>query len=159
MELKNIFKLILAIALCELAGGIGSVFTVSSLSGWYDGLTKPWLNPPSWIFGPVWITLYLLMGIAVFLVWTRLGIAKPRRQGALLVFAAQLIFNAIWSAIFFGQHNLALALTDVILLWFAILATVLVFGRISKPAAYLLWPYLIWVSFALYLNLTLWLLN
>jgi len=158
MKINNFFKLAIAIAVCELAGVIGSVFTVSSIPDWYAGLEKPALNPPSWVFGPAWIMLYALMGIAVFLIW-RKGIERKEVKIALGIFGTQLFLNAIWSIIFFGLRNPFWALVDILALWLVNVWTIVVFYRISKPAAYLLVPYLLWVSFAIYLNYAIWTLN
>jgi tryptophan-rich sensory protein len=166
MRLSNIFKLIIAVVVSELAGVIGSLFTISAIpthsagsgQAWYAGLVKPALNPPSWVFGPVWTTLYFLMGIAAFLVW-RMGWERKEVKMALGVFGIQLFLNAIWSIIFFGLHSPGWALVDIALLWLAIVWTMVVFYKISKPAAYLLVPYLLWVSFASYLNYAILVLN
>ena len=158
MRINNFFKLVIAVGVSELAGIVGSVFTVSAIPNWYAGLTKPALNPPSWVFGPVWTALYALMGIAVFLVW-RNGWEKKEVKLALGVFGIQLFLNAIWSIIFFGLHSPGWALVDIAALWLAIVWTMFVFYKISKPAAYLLIPYLLWVSFASYLNYSIWILN
>ena len=164
MKLNNLFKLVIAIAVSELAGVIGSVFTISAIPTWYAGLVKPALNPPGWIFGPAWITLYALMGIAAFLIWSSYakaseGQAKRQIKIALGVFGIQLFLNAIWSIIFFGLHNPFWAFIEIIILWLAILWTIFAFYKISRPAAYLLLPYIIWVSFAAYLNYSIWMLN
>ena len=163
--MNNTLKLIIAIIVSELAGVVGSVFTVSTSSpqavsglNWYAGLVKPALNPPSWVFGPVWTTLYALMGIAAFLVWKN-GWEKKEVKKALGVFGIQLFLNAIWSIVFFGLHNPGWALVDIIALWLAIVWTMVVFYKISKPATYLLILYILWVSFASYLNYSIWVLN
>lgn len=158
MQLQNIVKLGAAICVAELAGIIGSLFTVSSVSSWYMGLVKPALNPPSWVFGPVWTTLYALMGIAAFLVWRR-GLARREVKIALGVFLVQLVLNTLWSILFFRLQRIDLALIDIVLLWLGILATIIAFAKIWKLAAWLLAPYLLWVSFASYLNYALWTLN
>ena len=158
MKLNNFFKLVIAIGVSELAGIIGSVFTISAIPNWYAGLVKPALNPPAWVFGPAWTTLYTLMGIAAFLVWRMVWERKEVKM-ALEVFGIQLFLNAIWSIIFFGLQNPGWALVDIILLWLAIVWTMVVFYKISRPAAYLLVPYLLWVSFASYLNYSIWMLN
>ena len=164
MKLNNFFKLVIAIGVSELAGIIGSVFTISAIPNWYAGLVKPALNPPAWVFGPAWTTLYALMGIAAFLIWSSYakaseGQAKRQIKIALGVFGIQLFLNAIWSIIFFGLHSPGWALVDIVLLWLAIVWTMVVFYKISRPAAYLLVPYLLWVSFASYLNYAIWVLN
>ncbi len=151
-------QLIASVVICELAGAVGSLFTVPAISGWYAGLAKPALNPPNWIFGPVWTTLYLLMGIAAFLVWQK-GFGRTEVRTALVIFGVQLLLNVAWSAIFFGAHNPAGAFADIVLLWLAVLATIITFYKISPAAAYLLLPYILWVSFAAYLNYAVWMLN
>jgi tryptophan-rich sensory protein len=158
MKVNNFFKLVIAIVVAELAGVIGSVFTVSAIPNWYAGLVKPALNPPAWVFGPAWTTLYALMGIAAFLIW-RMGWKRKEVKAALGVFGIQLFLNAVWSIIFFGLQNPGWALVNIILLWFAIVWTMVAFYKISKPAAYLLIPYILWVSFAMYLNYSIWALN
>jgi len=158
MKLNNFFKLIIAIVISQLAGVIGSVFTVSAISTWYAELLKPVLNPPNWLFGPVWTTLYVLMGIAAFLIWKK-GYEKREVRIALGIFLIQLFLNTMWSIIFFGLHNPFWAFIEIIVLWFAIVATIIVFYKISKPAAYLLLPYLAWVTLAGYLNYSIWMLN
>ena len=152
------FKLVIAVVVAEFAGIIGSVFTISAIPTWYAMLAKPALNPPSWIFGPVWTMLYILMGIAAFLVW-RKGWNSKGVKTALSLFGLQLVLNALWSIIFFGLHNPAWALVDIIAMWIVIVATIAVFARISRSAAWLLAPYIAWVSFALYLNYAIWRLN
>lgn len=158
MKINNPFKLVIVIAVSELAGIIGSVFTVSAIPNWYSTLIKPALNPPSWVFGPVWTMLYALMGIAAFLVWKN-GWERKDVKMALGVFGIQLFLNAIWSIIFFGLQSPGWALVDIVLLWLAIVWTMVVFYKISKSAAWLLVPYILWVSFAAYLNYAIWALN
>jgi len=158
MKNKDYYKLTVAVVVCQLAGIIGSVATSSSVSTWYSTLTKPALNPPGWVFGPVWITLYLLMGIALFLIWKK-GVKRNEVKVAMSVFGAQLILNTVWSLLFFGAQNPGWALVDIVLLWAAIVWTIALFYKVSQPAAYLLVPYILWVSFAAYLNYALWILN
>lgn len=147
-----------AILISELAGAIGALFTTPAIGSWYSTLTKPVLNPPNWLFAPVWTTLFLLMGIAAFLIWRKA--AEPNlKRGALKLFGIQLILNVLWTALFFGAHSPFYALLEIVILWFAILFTILAFRKISKSAAYLLLPYIIWVSFAAYLNYSIWVLN
>jgi len=163
MKINNTFKLIIAIVVSELAGIIGSAFTTPSIAGWYAGLVKPALNPPAWVFGPVWTTLFALMGIAAFLVWSSYAEAPAdKKKGikiALVLFGIQLVLNTLWSIIFFGLHNPGLAFIEIIFLWFAILATIIAFAKISRPAGWLLVPYILLVSFAGYLNYSIWQLN
>lgn len=158
MKTKDILKLISAVGVSELAGVIGSVFTIPAISTWYSTLQKPEFTPPAWIFGPVWTALYFMMGVAAFLVWHK-GIERKDVKTGLIVFGLQLILNGAWSYLFFGLHNPFLALVDIIFLWFCILATIFALGKVSRTAAILLIPYILWVSFAAYLNYTLWILN
>ncbi len=158
MKLNNAAKLAIAIVVSEGAGAIGSVFTVSAIPNWYVGLAKPALNPPGWIFAPVWTTLYALMGIAAFLVWKK-GLEKKEVKAAIAAFSVQLFLNAIWSILFFGLHDPLFAFVDIVFLWIAILWTIIAFYKISRAAAYLLFPYLLWVTFAAYLNYSIWYLN
>lgn len=141
----------IAIVICELAGIVGSIFTTPAIGVWYATLPKPLLAPPNWVFAPVWTTLFLLMGIAVFLVWKKSWNMREKRL-AILIFTLQLLLNVLWSALFFGQRDPASAFLEIIFLWLAIIFTIDVFGKISKPAAWLLVPYLLWVTFASYLN-------
>ncbi len=156
MKLNNLSKFIIAVVVSELAGIVGSVFTVSAIPTWYAALNKPAFNPPAWLFGPIWVTLYFLMGVSLWLVWKSDSGAKKR---AIWLFAVQLVLNAIWSPIFFGTHSLGNALAVIVLLWAAIVLTILIFKKISKTAALLLVPYIFWVSFAVYLNFAIWMLN
>lgn len=146
-----------------LAGIIGSVFTAPAIPAWYATLVKPELSPPNWIFGPVWTTLYIMMGVAVWLTWNRRDHASPATKRkihlAIGIFIVQLILNTLWSIIFFRFQNPRLALAEIILLWLAIAATIFSFAKISKPAAWLLVPYIFWVSFATYLTYAIWTLN
>ncbi len=157
-NISNIWKLIISIFVSELAGVLGSIFTFSSIPRWYAGVTKPELAPPNWVFGPVWTTLFVLMGIAAFLVWKK-GLDRKDVRIALWIFGGQLVLNTIWSIIFFGFQNPGGALIEIFFLWCAIVATIIAFKRVSRPAAWLLIPYLAWVSFASYLNYAIWMLN
>jgi tryptophan-rich sensory protein len=156
--MRKALRALVAVLICEGAGIIGSVFTTPSIPGWYAGLTKPPFNPPNWIFGPVWITLYAMMGISAYLVYEK-GIRKKEVKKALAVFAIQLVLNALWSIVFFGSHMMFAAIIVILLLWATILASILLFRRISKTAAYLLVPYILWVTFATVLNISLYVLN
>lgn len=162
MRLNNFFKLIISIVICEFAGVVGSFFTVSAVSGWYADIEKPALNPPGWVFAPVWITLYALMGIAAFLIWEK-GFDRKGVKVALGIFIGQLVLNALWPVIFFGRlfgpQSLAWAFIEIIVLWLAILAAIIAFSRVSKTAVWLLVPYILWVSFAGYLNYSIFVLN
>lgn len=157
MKIKDILKLVISIALCQLAGFIGSLFTTPAIPTWYKTLNKPFFTPPNWIFGPVWISLFILMGISLFMLWQTQD--HPRFKTALIFFFVQLILNVLWSAAFFGLRSPLLGFIDIILLWVAILWTILHCSRVSRIAGLLLLPYIIWVSFAVVLNFSLWILN
>ncbi len=155
-------KLIFSIVICQLAGILGSLFSAGSVSTWYAALAKPALTPPGWIFGPVWITLYTLMGVALYLIWRQkitTNSARKSKVFSLRVFAVQLILNAIWTPIFFGAHRIDIALVVIIALLTSIVWTMMLFFKQSRAATYLLIPYLLWVSFATYLNYAFWMLN
>jgi tryptophan-rich sensory protein len=139
-------------------GFVGSFCTIDSVSTWYVDLAKPPFNPPGWIFGVVWPILYVMMGISAFLIWNK-GIDNKQARVVLGLFVLQLLLNGLWTPIFFGLQMMGLALAEIILLWVTILATILAFWRISKIAAYLLMPYILWVSFAVALNAAIWHLN
>ena len=136
------------------AASLGALFMPGE---WYAGLKKPAWNPPGWIFGPVWTTLYAMMAVAAWLVWHPGGFAAHRR--ALALFTIQLLLNAAWTPLFFGLHLPAIAFGELLLLWCAIAATMIAFFRVNRVAGWLLAPYLAWVSFAAILNYTLWRLN
>ncbi|OGE88895.1 MAG: hypothetical protein A2722_04055 [Candidatus Doudnabacteria bacterium RIFCSPHIGHO2_01_FULL_50_11] len=178
MKLNNFFKLIITVVISELAGLIGAVFTTPSISTWYATLPKPALNPPAWVFAPVWTILFALIGIALFLVWKqdwkvvnplwekgrkawnpwseRLWTGDLQRFNTIAVFAVQYLLNIFWSYVFFGLHRPGAAFFVIIALWTGILYTMINFYRISKLAAWLLVPYILWVSFAGYLNYSIW---
>lgn len=153
----DIWKLAVSLILCQLAGVLGSLFTTPAIPTWYQTLNKPSFTPPNWIFSPVWISLFILMGISLFLVWRKQG--QPSVRAALFFFSIQLILNVLWSIAFFGLRSPLLGLIDILLLWMAILLTVLTFFKVSKWAGLFLLPYLLWVSFAAVLNFSLWTLN
>ncbi len=140
--------------LCFAAASPGALFMPGE---WYAALRKPAWNPPAWIFGPVWTALYTMMAVSAWLVWKRGGFKAQRWP--LGVFLVQLVLNALWSPLFFGLHRMGIAFLAIIVLWFAILLTMEHFHRVSRPAAWLLAPYLAWVGFATVLNGTLWWLN
>ena len=156
--MNNVLKLIIAICLPLLIGFTSSYFTVSEIGSWYQTIQKPSWNPPNWIFGPVWTTLYILMGIAFFLIWKSNVAGKIKRKSVIL-FAIQLVLNFFWSFIFFDQHQIGIAFIEILFLWLMILFTIFAFAPISKAAAWLLVPYVSWVSFAAILNFTIWKLN
>ncbi len=155
---RDSVKLAVSIIGSEAAGLIGVFFTINAIPSWYAGLQKPAFTPPNWLFGPVWVTLYLLMGIAAFLVWRRGLQSEPVRRG-LTIFLVQLVLNAAWTPVFFGAKALFPGLVIIALLWIAILLTILSFSPVSRAAAWLLAPYLAWVSLATALNAAVWFLN
>lgn len=159
MKKADAVALIFFILLCEAVGIAGSFFTVSAIPDWYSVLAKPDFAPPNWIFGPVWTTLYAMMGGAAYLVWKRLSVQKKAVERGLKLFWIQLSLNALWSPIFFGANDLALSVAVIVLLWLSIVGTMVLFARVSKIAVWLLVPYLAWVSFATYLNYSIWQLN
>lgn len=165
MEVKKAFRLIASIIICQFAGIIGSVFTIQAIPTWYAGLAKPFFAPPNWVFGPVWITLYFLMGLSLYFAWEN-GLVKPKAAPikkkaklAITLFGIQLALNALWSYLFFGLRNPLLGLIEVIILWLSIAATIIAIYPVSKKSAILLIPYIAWVSIATTLNASLYLLN
>ncbi|MEM8946937.1 MAG: TspO/MBR family protein [Planctomycetota bacterium] len=152
--LRSFVHLVLAVAVCFAAAGIGAQFMPGE---WYAGLNKPTWNPPNWIFGPVWTALYTMMAVSAWLVWCKLDWKGGR--DLLMLFGVQLALNAAWSWLFFGLHRPELALIDIVALWLAIVATIWSFRPVSQTAAWLLVPYLAWVTFATLLNLALWRMN
>jgi benzodiazapine receptor len=157
-SIREIPKLIISILIVFLAGSVGTIYTLKEITTWYVSLPKPGWTPPNWAFGPIWSTLYVLMGISLFLVW-REGLDRKDVRIAILIFAIQLFLNVLWSLVFFGTHNIFGGLVFVIILWISILINIIVFYRVSKPAAIILIPYLIWVSIASYLNYSVFILN
>lgn len=151
-------KLIGLILLCELVGIVGSVYTISAIPTWYLGLNKPFFSPPNYLFGPVWTTLYALMGISIFRILELKKKNKKVNEAANL-FWIQLFLNGIWTPIFFGSRQLLLALIVIMFMWLYILKTIKAFAKIDKLSAYILYPYLAWVSFAMILNFSIWFLN
>jgi tryptophan-rich sensory protein len=156
--MNNAVKLIIAVAAPVVVGGLSGLATAQGVSTWYPTLVKPSFNPPAWVFGPVWTVLYIMMGVAAFLVWRR-GIDASGVKVALAVFVVQLALNGLWSILFFGMHSPGWALVEIIVLWVAIGATVWSFWRVAPAAGLLLLPYWAWVSFATILNASLWWLN
>jgi tryptophan-rich sensory protein len=179
--MKNIFKLVISIAICELAGALGSFFTVPAIGGWYAALNKPVFTPSGSIIGAVWTVLFLLMGISLYLVWAKNWEVKLpsrgmvlkawnrfsqklltgtwREENVILIFAIQLALNVLWSFLFFALKSPGLAFFELLMLWVAIFYTIVNFYRVSKPAGYLLIPYIFWVTFAGYLNYVIWMMN
>jgi translocator protein len=152
---KQVLALIISLAICFSAAGIGSVATTPNIATWYAGLAKPSWNPPNWLFGPVWTFLYISLAVAAWLVWRNGGL----RQWPLALFAVQLILNALWSWIFFGFHLRGTAFIEVVILFATILLTTVAFWPRSMASGILMLPYLGWVGFASVLNFTIWRLN
>lgn len=157
--MPKILKILLMVVTCAAVGYFSSLVTRDSVDTWYTTIEKPLFNPPNWIFGPVWSTLYVLMGIAAGLVWGAIEQRRPEVQNALTFFWIQLALNALWSYLFFGLHNPLLALIEIVVLWLMIYETLIKFMRINKIAGYLFVPYLLWVTFATVLNASIWWLN
>ncbi len=156
--MNNTTKLIISIALPVAVGATSGFFTATGVDSWYQTINKPSWNPPGWIFGPVWTTLYVMMGIALFLVW-KSNTNEALKKTAITLFAVQMVLNFFWSFIFFKQEQPGWALVEIIVLWVAILLTIFAFAKVNKTAAWLLVPYISWVSFATILNYTIWKLN
>ena len=157
MNKSQILKLIASVIFPLATGGIAGIFTAEAVPGWYATLNQPSFNPPNWIFGPVWTTLYLIMGISLFLVWKEKY--SRERNIAIMVFLLQLALNFAWSLIFFHFKMIGLALVEIILLWISILSMLFIFYRIKPVAAYINVPYLLWVAFATMLNASYYILN
>ncbi len=151
-------KLIISIAIPLMVGAFAGFFTSSGVNGWYLIANKPSFNPPNWLFAPVWTALYLMMGIAFYLVWTKEA-DKAVKKMAIILFSVQLLLNFAWSFIFFYAHQPGWAFVEIIAMWVMILLTTIWFGKISPLAAWLLVPYISWVSFASLLNFYIWKLN
>ena len=151
-------RLIISIAICLLASAIGSISSYSSIQTWYLTLQKPAFNPPNWVFGPAWITLYLLMGVSLYLVWEK-GLRDRKARISVSVFGVQLALNVLWSVLFFGLRSPLYGMVVIVMLWAAIALTILRFMAISKKAGLILVPYIAWVSFAAVLNYYVWILN
>lgn len=156
--MKNLGKLIVSIVATLSIGAAGSYFTIAEIKGWYTTLVKPSFNPPNYIFGPVWTSLYILIGIAFYLIW-KSTLPTIKKKKAILFFIIQLVANFFWSILFFNQHQIGWALIDIIVLWISILFTIFFFAKINTTSAWLLVPYISWVSFALLLNYSIWVLN
>ncbi|MCJ7827975.1 tryptophan-rich sensory protein [Patescibacteria group bacterium] len=155
MKKKRVLLLFGCLALPQLAGLAGALFTFSSVQTWYLEINRPTFTPPSWIFGPVWTPLYLLMGVGLYLVLVQ---DKPKKR-AVTLFSLQLAFNVLWSALFFGSRMVGLAFMEILFLWLLVFLTLVSFWKVDKRAAWLLFPYLAWVSFATFLNYSFWLIN
>ena len=158
MKLAIFTKLVVCLALTFFAALLGSLFTRNAIFDWYAGLNKPFFTPPDWLFGPVWTVLYLLMALSAFLVWQK-GLDSPAVKIALALYLLQLILNALWTPLFFGLKMPLVAFIEILLLWTAIVLTIIASARVSILAGLLLLPYIVWTSFAALLNCSLWLLN
>lgn len=156
--IHKILLLAFALGICLLAGYAGSYYTTPSIPTWYAGLEKPDLNPPSWVFAPVWTALYVMMGLSLYLMLSR-GLNNRDVQFGIALFLFQLLLNVSWSFAFFSVHSLFLALMVIIALWAILICTVIQAFRVTAGAGALLIPYLIWVTFALYLNYAIMQLN
>lgn len=154
----KITRIVVSVIICQLAGVAGSVFTITTIPGWYVALIKPPFSPPNWLFGPVWLALYTLMGLALSLVWVK-GIGDKKVKQAVVLFGVQLFLNVLWSILFFGLNYTFLAFLEILLMLGFIALTTRRFYRIERKAAYLMLPYLAWVSFASLLNFSIWFLN
>jgi benzodiazapine receptor len=158
LDFSSVVKLVISIAACLAAGGIGTLFTFRAIPTWYKGLKKPPYTPPNQAFGPIWTTLYILMGVSVFLVADS-GPTNVATTLAIALFWSQLVFNVLWSVVFFGLRSKGGGVIVIIVLWLLILATIIASFRVSAWAGALLIPYLLWVTTASYLNIGIWLLN
>ena len=154
----EIIKLTMSLIPCQLAGVMGSFFTRPAIAGWYAALRKPSFTPPDWVFAPVWITLYSIMGVAAYLVW-RKGWGEKQVRQALILFGVQLMLNTLWSWIFFGLRSSLAGFIEITILSAVIIFTIQSFFKVSKTAGFLLIPYFLWVAFASGLNLSIWYLN
>ncbi|NWJ51276.1 MAG: tryptophan-rich sensory protein [Bacteroidetes bacterium] len=157
MKANQIGKLIASLLLPLAIGGIAGMFTTKAIPGWYATLNQPSFNPPNWVFAPVWTTLYIIMGISLFMIW-RLDKSKERNQ-AIVIFMVQLLFNFCWSFFFFYFKMIGVALVDIIVLWITIIFMLVRFYKIKPLAAYINIPYLLWVTFATALNMAYFFLN
>jgi benzodiazapine receptor len=147
------------VLLCEAAGVVGSVFARNEVRGWYPTLHKPSFTPPGWVFGPVWTLLYAMMGVSLYLASRQREEDGTVGAASRVLFTVQLILNTLWTYIFFGRRAPGWALVEIVFLWVAVLFTTLSFSKVSKTAALLLVPYLLWTSFAAVLNYSIWRLN
>jgi translocator protein len=157
MTAKQILKLVASLLLPLGVGGIAGVFTTEAIPGWYASLVQPLFTPPNWVFGPVWTTLYIIMGISLYLIWKL--VASKQRNHAILVFMLQLLLNFFWSFFFFHFKMIGVALINIVALWIIITVMLVRFYKLKPVAAYVNIPYLLWVTFATALNAAYFLLN
>lgn len=153
----NFAKLIVSVLLTVGLGTLSGLLTASEITTWYATLVKPSFNPPNFLFAPVWIILYTLMAISFYLIWNEEP--SPKRDKALALFIIQMVFNILWSFIFFNQHAIFLAFLDIVLMWLFIIFSMVAFYKINPKASLLLVPYIIWISFAMLLNFAIWNFN
>ncbi len=158
MRKINYVRLLISLAIPLVIGSLGSLFTLPNITSWYVGLNKPLLTPPNWVFGPAWTTLYILIGLALYLIWMSDVDAKIKKR-AFGIFGLQIFLNFLWSILFFQFQLVFLAVLEILLLWVVILWNIIEFSKIRREAAWLMVPYLMWVSFAAYLTVGVWLLN
>jgi tryptophan-rich sensory protein len=156
--MKDWKKLLISILLCQMAGVIGAFFTTPAIKSWYVFLIKPTFAPPNWLFGPVWVTLYFLMGISLYLIWKK-GLNKKEVKSAFSLFLIHLFFNSLWSIIFFGMKSILGGFIEISILLVLVLNVYFKFYKINKVAAYLLIPYFFWGAFATFLNFNILILN
>jgi tryptophan-rich sensory protein len=156
--MKLAIKIIILIVICLGIGYASSIVTQNGIETWYNTIEKPSFNPPNWLFGPVWTALYICIAIAGGIVWDKID-TNPLAKKAMLFFGIQLLLNTLWSFLFFGLKNPLIALIEIILLLLIIYETYMLFSKINKTAGYLFIPYLLWVSFAMFLNASIWWLN
>jgi benzodiazapine receptor len=154
----RLLSLIVSLLITQGIAATASLFTISQIPGWYRTLNKPSFNPPNWLFGPVWTVLYIMIAIAAYMVWQR-RVGNPLFSKARISYFVQLLLNFSWSAVFFGMHQIVGGLVVIALLIVSIVINIYYFSKFSKAAAWLLVPYLLWVSFASVLNLYIYLLN
>lgn len=157
--MQKYLRIVYVVAICLAVGYLSSLVTAESVKTWYPTLKKTFFNPPNWIFAPVWSLLYVLMGIAGGLVWNQLENNRELVKKGLFFFTVQLLLNALWSYLFFGLHNILLAVIEIILLWLIVFETYLIFKKIDKTAAKLFIPYILWISFATILTIFIYILN
>ncbi len=161
MKITKHIRLALSIIICLAAGVVGSASTMPAVATWYTTLAKPFFSPPNWLFGPVWTILYILMGVSLYIVWSKDRVSRVSKwkRKAIGLFALQLFLNALWSLLFFGLRSPALGFAGIAPLWISIAATMHLFRKIDRKAFWLLVPYILWVSFAAFLNFSVWMMN
>lgn len=156
--IRKIWLYVASVGSSLVAGWIGSQFTITQIPTWYASLDKPFFNPPSWVFGPVWTFLYILMGTSLYLIIQSKSEKKAKRK-AIIFFVIQLVLNTFWSIIFFGLHAIGVSILEILVLWGVILACIIYTRRVSKVGSYLMYPYIAWVSFATLLTISIYFLN